>query len=380
MNSPYRAGLAVSVLLLAGATHAQDVWDSDGDGWDDNSDNCTLVANPLQRDTDGDYRGNFCDADFNNDNQINFTDLTIMRTHFFTTNPDTDLDGDGVTNFRDLNVLIAQFFGRPGPTATDPATPPCNCYWPGDCDDGDETTDLICNWGMLTREDNCVWRNVKPDSVFGAGCSIESDLDTGEWVAGICDGVCVERAVGSAIGNENRELVAQTISLWGAAMMQPSQLGGGPLDAELARAAGEMPFASASTAVILGRHATEMLGLASSELFYDYFCHWEGHPDDPGLVVDLSGDSCRVQAGLLTIDALAAEVRTPGAGAAIMRQIPDHCPGWQLMFARACDIGPGVLKCATQLIEGTARFLTTPPIQQPANDPLRDLLQGAISH
>ncbi|MFK7886804.1 MAG: choice-of-anchor X domain-containing protein [Gammaproteobacteria bacterium] len=94
--------------------------DNDADGVPDASDNCTLLANPQQRDTDGDGFGNLCDADFNNDLIINIVDLGVMRSRFFTTDPDTDLNGDGVTNVLDLGLLRQSFFGTPGPAGPVP--------------------------------------------------------------------------------------------------------------------------------------------------------------------------------------------------------------------------------------------------------------------
>lgn len=89
--------------------------DSDLDGVDDDTDNCTDVANADQRDTDADGYGNSCDADLNNDCTVNFIDLGVMASVFFTGDPDADLDGNGTVNFLDLNRLKAQFFGEPGP-------------------------------------------------------------------------------------------------------------------------------------------------------------------------------------------------------------------------------------------------------------------------
>ncbi|MEL7449039.1 MAG: thrombospondin type 3 repeat-containing protein [Pseudomonadota bacterium] len=90
--------------------------DTDLDGIDDPMDNCTLLPNADQRDTDNDTYGNVCDADLNNDLQINFVDLGIMKSNFFTTDPDSDLDGDGSVNFGDLGAMKAAFFGMPGPS------------------------------------------------------------------------------------------------------------------------------------------------------------------------------------------------------------------------------------------------------------------------
>ena len=118
-----RAGLRAGLLGLglcvcaAGASAA----DTDGDQIDDNVDNCTLVANADQRDTDADGYGNLCDADLDQDNVINFSDLGLMKAVFFDAgNLDADLDGDGVVNFTDLGLMKAAFFGPPGPSGVAP--------------------------------------------------------------------------------------------------------------------------------------------------------------------------------------------------------------------------------------------------------------------
>ena len=94
--------------------------DTDGDGVPDNADNCTLVFNPDQRDTDGDNYGNICDPDFNNDLIVNATDMSYLRSNFFTTDPDADLDGDGVVNSIDLAILRSFYFKPPGPSGLVP--------------------------------------------------------------------------------------------------------------------------------------------------------------------------------------------------------------------------------------------------------------------
>ena len=95
--------------------------DGDADGVADSTDNCIEVANADQRDTDVDGIGNLCDPDVAqpNDCVINFSDLAVYRSNFFTAGDlDTDNDGDGVTNFADLAILKAFFFGSPGPSAS----------------------------------------------------------------------------------------------------------------------------------------------------------------------------------------------------------------------------------------------------------------------
>ncbi len=94
--------------------------DSDGDGVPDASDNCTLVVNPDQTDSNGDGFGNACDADLNNDNVINVVDLGLLRTVFFTNDADADFNGDGVVNVIDLGVMRQSFFGAPGPSGVAP--------------------------------------------------------------------------------------------------------------------------------------------------------------------------------------------------------------------------------------------------------------------
>ncbi|MFK8017785.1 MAG: thrombospondin type 3 repeat-containing protein [Gammaproteobacteria bacterium] len=95
--------------------------DIDEDGVPDVIDNCTLIANPDQRDTNGDGFGNVCDPDFDNDNIVNVLDLGLLRAAFFGApgtanwNPDADLNGDDIVNAADLGILRAFFFAPPGP-------------------------------------------------------------------------------------------------------------------------------------------------------------------------------------------------------------------------------------------------------------------------
>ena len=90
--------------------------DADGDGLADSVDNCTLVANPGQQDTDGDNYGNSCDPDFDNNGIVNASDLAFFKSKFFTTDPDADLNGNGIVNAADLAILKSMFFKPPGPS------------------------------------------------------------------------------------------------------------------------------------------------------------------------------------------------------------------------------------------------------------------------
>ena len=104
----------ISVPLVG--TGTDPAVDEDADGILDASDNCLGVANPDQRDTNGDGFGNLCDADLNDDCIVNAIDLGIFKLVFFTADPDADFDGNGVVNVLDLAVIKGRFFSAPGPS------------------------------------------------------------------------------------------------------------------------------------------------------------------------------------------------------------------------------------------------------------------------
>jgi hypothetical protein len=103
--------------------------DSDGDGILDRDDNCIDRPNgPLvpdaggqvQRDSNDDGFGNVCDPDLNDDGAVNFADLGMLKSVFFTANADADFNGDGAVNFTDLGTMKSMFFGPPGPSGLSP--------------------------------------------------------------------------------------------------------------------------------------------------------------------------------------------------------------------------------------------------------------------
>jgi hypothetical protein len=66
--------------------------DTDGDGVDDSHDNCPTVANPDQKDTDGDGIGDACDKDIDNDGILNGQDNCPTVAN----RDQHDDDGDGI--------------------------------------------------------------------------------------------------------------------------------------------------------------------------------------------------------------------------------------------------------------------------------------------
>lgn len=98
--------------------------DADGDSILDHLDNCSLVTNPDQLDTNGDGFGNACDADVNNDCVINFLDLVVLQGDFLSSGSlDTDLNGDGVVNFLDIATFSNNFLAAPGPSGLSTSCP-----------------------------------------------------------------------------------------------------------------------------------------------------------------------------------------------------------------------------------------------------------------
>jgi hypothetical protein len=90
--------------------------DTDADGVVDETDNCVLVPNRAQRDTNGDGFGNLCDADLNGDCIVDTLDVAQMRSVMFTPDPDADLDGNGVVGPSDA-IRLRQALGLPpGPS------------------------------------------------------------------------------------------------------------------------------------------------------------------------------------------------------------------------------------------------------------------------
>ena len=85
-------------LVLTEITLRADI-DADGDGILDDNDNCPLIANPAQTDTDGDTEGDACDADDDNDGLTDVDEGTLGTDPLL-----SDTDGDGLSDGDEVNT------------------------------------------------------------------------------------------------------------------------------------------------------------------------------------------------------------------------------------------------------------------------------------
>jgi hypothetical protein len=111
-------GRSISTLLTVPA-------DADGDGVADNVDNCTLVANPGQCDSDGDDFGNHCDGDLNNNGFTNAFDTPLFRAQLGQpsvgpTYNQADLNCNGFVNAFDTPLFRSLLGKEPGPSGLVP--------------------------------------------------------------------------------------------------------------------------------------------------------------------------------------------------------------------------------------------------------------------
>lgn len=81
--------LSLSSFAFAGA---------DGDGVPDTTDNCVSVSNPDQQDNDGDFNGDACDSDDDNDGVVDVDDAFPLDA-----TESLDTDGDGIGNNADFD-------------------------------------------------------------------------------------------------------------------------------------------------------------------------------------------------------------------------------------------------------------------------------------
>jgi len=113
--------LAPAILATLGFATAATAQDSDGDTVPDASDNCDLVLNTPQTNTDGDAFGNACDPDYDGTGVVGFADLMFFRTNFtFPVPPgsphaDHEDPPNGIIGLSDFLVFLTYWSGPPGP-------------------------------------------------------------------------------------------------------------------------------------------------------------------------------------------------------------------------------------------------------------------------
>jgi len=123
----HAAGLSIGLACLLTSGMALAV-DSDGDGIDDSIDNCTLLANADQRDTDADDYGNLCDADLDNNGTVDISDFVLFSSVFgqlapgipaFVLADHADFDNDTIVGLSDYVTFREAFGAAPGPSCAD---------------------------------------------------------------------------------------------------------------------------------------------------------------------------------------------------------------------------------------------------------------------
>lgn len=117
--SPFALVAALSIVV-AGPSGAGPGADTDGDGVQDNLDNCVVKPNASQTDTNADGWGNACDADFDNDGWVGGGDFAILLSVWRKAEgavgyrADVDSNDDGVIGAPDFASLLSQW-AKPRP-------------------------------------------------------------------------------------------------------------------------------------------------------------------------------------------------------------------------------------------------------------------------
>ena len=115
--------------------------DTDGDLVPDPIDNCLLIPNPSQTDTDVDGIGNICDADYTQDGIVGGPDFSVFIASWGTRVGDAGFDAradandDGVIGGPDYSYYAMQYqnASSPGPSGLPCAEPPGTRTTGGPC-------------------------------------------------------------------------------------------------------------------------------------------------------------------------------------------------------------------------------------------------------
>jgi hypothetical protein len=121
-------GVYDTVVYLSGLRGLPPAPDQDADGIADSLDNCTLVANPSQCDSDSDGYGNHCDGDFNNNGFTNGQDYVLFRAQVGKPSVapaynQADMNCNGFVNTQDYILLRGRLGVPSGPSGLHPLLP-----------------------------------------------------------------------------------------------------------------------------------------------------------------------------------------------------------------------------------------------------------------
>ncbi len=161
------------------------VFDGDGDGADDDVDNCPSVGNPDQLDTDMDGMGDACDADDDNDGVLDGDDNCPMVANEDQLDTDGDGDGDACDGDRDGDTIPDELDNCPD--VRNPTQDDLDGDGIGDVCDADADGD-----GFDGDADNC------PD-VANPG---QEDID-GDGIGDACD----DDTDGDGLSDEIEEMI-----------------------------------------------------------------------------------------------------------------------------------------------------------------------------
>jgi hypothetical protein len=203
----------------------------------------------------------------------------------------------------------------------------CDCYFSSDCESGN-----FCNYGDLSIEDSCWWRQPKPRGAIGAGCVDDFD----DW--GRCDGICTPSRLGmTLVGAEVTEDLSRGIDLWLRAFTETSLTGGGTPAMETLHRIETIGFENPTMSYGLWRMAIETMALSRGEAYLLEPATGTYSLTDVG-VADLRGDHVRLRNGQLAGAALLAEIEQAGAGRDFVARIDESALDADL-YGRICPSG-----------------------------------------
>lgn len=128
--------LVVGLPLAAMAGPTPGGADGDSDGVENAFDNCSVLGNASQCDTDHDGCGNACDGDFQNEGNgvAGLPDFGIFAAAFGSSlgqgnfNADADMNCDNVVGLPDFGLFSAEFGNSAGPSGvSNPGRDLANC-------------------------------------------------------------------------------------------------------------------------------------------------------------------------------------------------------------------------------------------------------------